>query len=424
MPSTVRSWRRWKRLTARRVAGPKMRSGWSPSIRWSCATRGPFEPRLRSAASAAGGSAAVAAAISARAIASASAVHCQFRPCTVVRAKSSRSFVSSVGRLRGELTGSHAPRATPPDGGDSPLRPPGRFGSPVRRSRRRRRFGGRRSINANSSRCRISCSTSDADANIRSSCTRQQRAKRPSRWSRRESTTARSPAASASPARRSATGAGRATCRAPAKRETDVRTLRTRVTQDRARSRGLRRAPRAVSRRWPHHPYGPHRSAPDLPRLAVRPHRRGRGRAPQPVLPGEPVRRVHLHDGAEVVLDVYSQPPRVPVPTARCRQEAPPPDRARAMAARSRRRWRRGRSFAAASVRTAASSSTGPARTSTSATTSRTYSADILDLFVETCRDVGLSASPLRAARPALPARATSRSSSSTSESSPEAATR
>ena len=49
IPSAVRPWRRWKRLTARLVPGPKMPSACSPSQRWTLVTCGPCEPRLSAA---------------------------------------------------------------------------------------------------------------------------------------------------------------------------------------------------------------------------------------------------------------------------------------------------------------------------------------------------------------------------------------
>ena len=90
MPSAVRPWRRWKRLTARFVPEPKMPSAWTPSQRCAFSTRGPFEPFLSGFAAP---SAVVAVASSVR---RASAISAHLRPCTSVFRKSVRVRLSTA----------------------------------------------------------------------------------------------------------------------------------------------------------------------------------------------------------------------------------------------------------------------------------------------------------------------------------------
>ena len=127
IPSAVRPWRRWKRLTARLVAGPKMPSACRPSQRWTLATRAPCEPRL---------SAALGRARRRRA----GRRPPRRRRCSRGRARvvyPSRPVRPSAydcsGRLRGELTGSRTCATPRSRRRFAPAADPGRFGSPVRR---------------------------------------------------------------------------------------------------------------------------------------------------------------------------------------------------------------------------------------------------------------------------------------------------
>ena len=149
MPSAVSPWRRWKRLTARLVCLPKMRSTCRPSTFWTKATRGPLAPRLSEPAWAGDAVQSTSA--------SSAAINMRPRLRRVALPTYDSVCCLQIGAYEVSCR-ARAARATPPIGGDSPPRPRlGRYRFPRSPHPGARRFGGASFYQPKPCSCRISC---------------------------------------------------------------------------------------------------------------------------------------------------------------------------------------------------------------------------------------------------------------------------